>query len=165
MVEGLHSSNFHERHAVVECLLLLYIVGPHAIRAMLLAQGQEKEKDVLDVMANFFAKYGEKFEGFPQIFYFDVDFELYCSEDEFSGDDFKSRRKQGGYSKSHVSRSVRHRKKHGMESSQAPSVIAREKKWRRSEKRSKPEIQSFASSKNELQIEKEQETWHVSKYK
>ena len=59
-----------------------------------LAQGQEQEKDVLDVMANFFAKYGEKFEGLPHIFYFDVDFDLYYSEDEFSGDE-GTRRKQG----------------------------------------------------------------------
>ena len=168
MVEdGLHSSNFQVRHTVVECLILLDIVGPHAIHAMLLARGQEKEKDVLDVMAKFFAKYGETFEGFPQIFYFDVDFGYYYySEDEFSGDDFTSRRKQGGYSKSHVSRSARHRKKHGMESSQAPSAFAREKKWKRSEKPLKPEIQSFASSKQKFQREKEQDwTWHVSRYK
>lgn len=157
MVEdGLHNSNFQVRQAVVECLILLDMVGPHAILAMLLARGQEKEKDVLDVMAKFFAKYGEKFEAVPQVFYFDVDFDLYYSEDEFSGDE-GTRRKQGGYSKSHASRSARHHKKHGMESSQAPGVLAREKKWKRSEKRSKPEIQSFASSKQKLQREKEQD--------
>ena len=90
-----------------------------------LAQGQEQEKDVLDVMANFFAKYGEKFEGLPHIFYFDVVLIFTIRRMNFL--EMKGLGVSKVFSKSQVSRSARHRKKHGMESSQAPSIIAREK--------------------------------------
>ena len=47
---------------------------------------------------------------------------------------------QSRYLKSHVSRSARHNKQHGLNSSMAPSTIARKKKW---ERRSKPDEASL----------------------
>ena len=60
------------------------------------------------------------------------------------------RDKHGGYLKSHVSRSGRHHKQHGANSSKAPpAAIARQKKWdRRVRQEEQPK---FSESKRKLQ--------------
>ena len=149
------------RQAVVESFLSLEPWGRHAVRAMQSAQAKEKDKAVKESMAKFFAKYGSTAEDTPQIFHYFHDdcWSDWSEQDRIehreSEEDSQLRDKTGGYSKSHQTRSARHNKMHGVASSQAPSTIARKKKW---ERRTRPEEkQDFSESKRKNQRGKEQD--------
>ena len=76
-------------------------------------------------------------------------------EDLESEEEPQLRDKSGGYSKCHLSRSARNNRKHGVDSSQAPSTIASKKKL---ERRTRPEeTHNFSDSKRKNLREKEQD--------
>eukprot|EP00435_Cladocopium_sp_Y103_P029639 s1314_g7.t1 len=161
MVEdGLRSHKWQVRQAAVESLISLEPFGVNALIAVMLAKKQEKEKQVLETMDRFFAKYGCDYENNQQLFYFfdddwcsdsDGDYVEYLIEEE----EWQLRDKNGGYSKSHLSRSARHNKKHGVDSSRAPGTDARQKRW---ERQTKPEeTQNFAESKRKSSRDKERD--------
>lgn len=135
----------------------------NALVALILAQQKEKEKQVLETMARFFAKYGCDYESNQQLFYYFDHFDCWCS-DESDGDyveyleeeeEWQLRDKNGGYSKSHLNRSARHNKKHGADSSRDPGTDARQKRWQRLTK--PEETQNFAESKRKSSRDKERD--------
>ena len=159
MVElGLLSSHWEVRKAVVEALMVLTF-GRHAVLAVARAKESEKRKEVLEVMATFFEKHdleealNDDFQRHFQFMYDDWLSDLEDSdkiEDMESDEEWQMRDKHGGYLKSHVSRSGRHHKQHGANSSKAPpAAIARQKKWdRRARQEEQPK---FSESKRNLQ--------------
>ncbi|CAK9033444.1 CTP_transf_like domain-containing protein [Durusdinium trenchii] len=159
MVElGLLSSHWEVRKAVVEALMVLTF-GRHAVLAVARAKESEKRKEVLEVMATFFEKHdleealNDDFQRHFQFMYDDWLSDLEDSdkiEDMESDEEWQMRDKHGGYLKSHVSRSGRHHKQHGANSSKAPpAAIARQKKWdRRVRQEEQPK---FSESKRKLQ--------------
>eukprot|EP00438_Fugacium_kawagutii_P001340 Skav226324 [mRNA] locus=scaffold3301:653519:654949:- [translate_table: standard] len=158
MVEaGLTSHRWQVRQAVVESLILLESVGNYAVIAVRSAKEKEKEKQVLETMTRFLAKYGdEPSDHTCQLFHYDdgCNFSACFSED--SEDLWPLRDKAGGYSKSHLSRSARRNKKHGVDSSNGPSTVARQKKWERRNARAEG-VENFSNSKRKSQREKEQD--------
>ena len=164
MVEdGLRSRKWQVRQAAVESLISLEPFGVNVLVALILAQQKEKEKQVLETMARFFAKYGCDYENNQQLFYYFDHFDCWCS-DESDGDyveyleeeeEWQLRDKNGGYSKSHLSRSARHNKKHGADSSRDPGTDARQKRWQRLTK--PEETQNFAESKRKSSRDKERD--------
>eukprot|EP00438_Fugacium_kawagutii_P036066 Skav208487 [mRNA] locus=scaffold87:109798:111555:- [translate_table: standard] len=171
--EGLTSPQLQVRQAVVESLISLEPWGEYAFAAMQHAKEREKEKSVLETMARFFAKYGDhqSFNDCPQLFYLFYSDERYywtdCSE-ENENDRLEWREEAelsklhetgAGYSKSHLSRTARHNKKHGVDSSHAPSTTARQKKEeRRNARHARPEkAENFSESKRKNQRDKEQD--------
>lgn len=163
MVEdGLRSRKWQVRQAAVESLISLEPVGVTALVAVMLAKNKEKEKQVLETMARFFAKYGFDYGNNQQLFYyFDYDGGYWDSDYEDDVDcleeaeEWQLRDKNGGYSKSHLSRSARHNKKHGVDSSRAPGTDARQKRWQRLTK--PEETQNFAESKRKSSRDKERD--------
>ena len=163
MVEdGLRSRKWQVRQAVVESLMSAEFEpwGANAIQVVMSAEGKEKDKQVLETMARYFAKFGKEVGLIDQLFYYFDAWEDWYSDYD-SRDDAEILEEQEelygkkGYAKSHLSRSARHNKKHGIESTRPPSTIARQKKY---ERRTRPEeTRNFSGSKRKNQKDKEQD--------
>eukprot|EP00438_Fugacium_kawagutii_P002261 Skav227477 [mRNA] locus=scaffold2491:481829:483583:+ [translate_table: standard] len=164
MVEdGLMSFEWQVRQAVVESLISLEPFGEQARYALQHAREAEKEKPVLETMARFFAVYDDYSECYSPGCYYWRD----CPEEnendrlewplEVELSKLRKLHETGaGYSKSHLSRAARHKKKHGVDSSHAPSTIARQKKEER--RNARPEkAENFSESKRKNQRDKEQD--------
>eukprot|EP00435_Cladocopium_sp_Y103_P028135 s301_g7.t1 len=102
---GLRSHKWQVRQAVVESLISLEPFGVNALVAVMRAKLREKEKQVLETIARFFAKYGFDFQNYNQLFcYFDRDYEDWCSgvsdgdhaEYLEEGEEWQRRDKTGG---------------------------------------------------------------------
>ena len=71
MVEdGLRSRKWQVRQAVVESLISIEPWGANAIQVVTSAEGKEKDKQVLETMARYFAKFGREVGLIDQFFYY-----------------------------------------------------------------------------------------------